>query len=246
MDEYHQHPKPIRFVGDIHGERNTLLTHVKGAEYVVQLGDLDFSYQWLVDADLDPEHFKFVGGNHDNYDVIGQSPYYLGDYGVFTIPDFGDIFYLRGGFSIDHRARRKVPEMIKGQLRPKNLWDEEELPTSKYIEAIKLYEEIKPKILIAHECPLNIVPYVTNPMFLHSWGYDQLVLKTKTNQALQVMVQIHAPRLMLFGHYHRTFRAWVDAVTGESMPEGADKSKYTEFVCVNMLRYVDFQKGYVQ
>jgi predicted phosphodiesterase len=245
---------PLRFIGDIHGEKTIYKMFAEGADYSIQLGDFDLGgYKWVSGLKLDPKRHVFIGGNHDNYDVIDEAPNCLGDFGVFNVPEIGDIFFVRGAWSIDHKGRRKFPIKMGGKLRPKDLWDEEELTDAQLNEAIRLYEQVKPRVLISHECPLKITPYVTDPVFAHNMGYDQPIIKTRTNQALQTMTEIHRPRIHLFGHYHRPFSRWIDGTTGEPRPGdeqamqelGLKKEDYTLYVCVALLRYVDLTKDFL-
>jgi hypothetical protein len=214
----------VRIIGDIHGNYKQHLKLIEGADYSLQLGDLGFDYQYLIDNNVDPDRHKFFGGNHDNYDKISESPHNLGDFGVWSVPNFGDIFFVRGAWSIDWKYR------IIGL----SWWHDEELSLKKLDEAIELYSQVKPKILITHACPKNIVKFVTDPEVTRSFGYEQSEISTKTDEMLQIMLQHHIPKLHVFGHFHCNFDKWIDGRCGierDSVDKDND-TDYTRYVCL--------------
>lgn len=213
----------LRIIGDVHSKRNKYLSLIEGAEYSLQVGDLDIvGFDWLAEAGVDPEHHKFIGGNHDNYDRI-DVPHNLGDFGVWSVPNFGEVFFVRGAWSIDRKRRTFGLDW----------WHAEELSHQKCEEAIELYAQVKPKILISHACPTNIVGLVADPQVALNWGFSQSVIRTRTDEMLQAMLDHHLPRLHVFGHYHRAYDRWVDGRSGEEMVEGnLDKSGYTRYICL--------------
>ena len=238
----------LRIIGDVHGhidDYEKLLGRSEGCEYSLQIGDMGFHYAF----DQDPERHKFFGGNHDNYDVIDASPNNLGNFGVWEVPNFGPVFWVRGGFSIDHSIRRKHDTYTMPLMYVKSWWEEEEMSYAQCGDALELYKEVKPKMLVSHECPVNIVQFVSNPKFVLDWGYDDPVIKTKTNQLLQAMTDFHRPRLHVFGHFHRTFDAYIDGVSVGFMPENCpeeDRQYFTRYICVDILKTLDLPENYVQ
>jgi hypothetical protein len=197
----------------------------------------------LVEQNISPERHRILFGNHDNYDLHRHCVHALGNYGVYSIPDFPDIFFVRGAWSIDYKGRTQFP-LYRGTrlVRQKDWWAEEELTQTELQHAIKAYAEKKPDIMISHEAPLSLVPSVTNPAVTHMFGYTQAVIKSRTNQALQAMLEVHVPKLWIFGHYHRAFDRELYPVGDQLMLEGTGSK--TRFVCLNILRYLDFPKGY--
>jgi len=218
----------LRLIGDIHTNRKKYLSLIHGAEYSLQVGDLDIlGFDWMTEEGVDPEFHKFVGGNHDNYDVIGRSPHHLGDFGVWSIPNFGDIFFVRGAWSIDQKWREFGIDW----------WPDEELSYQKCEEAIELYKEVKPKILVTHACPSNIIKFVTGPDGALRFGFDRPIINTKTDQMLQAMLDHHLPRLHVFGHYHQYFDGWVNGRLGIELDKDSPVDKqhtadYTRYVCL--------------
>ena len=61
---------------------------------------------------------------------------------------------------------------------------------------MKLYEKIKPSIVVAHECPSEVKrSVVTNTM--------KIRVTSKTEELLQNMIEIHRPDCFIFGHHHK-------------------------------------------
>jgi len=234
----------LRIIGDVHGKHRSYLRLVQDGEdqayaepeHSIQIGDFGFDYKVL--AGLDPERHKVLGGNHDNYDKVGDWPHFLGDFGVYTIPDFGDIFFVRGAWSIDQSHRTIGIDW----------WEQEELTLEQGEQALKLYEEVKPDFVISHECPINVVPHVTDPGAAFAFGHKDAVIKTRTSQLLQAMTSYHQPKIHFFGHYHRNVDICLDN-SGFIKPDDCplDQERYfTRYVCLGELRHVDLDKGFLK
>lgn len=212
--------KPLfRIIGDVHGHYDPYRLIAQDAEYSLQVGDLGFEYDIL--KKLDPEHHKVLAGNHDNYDKWGtekfihmQSGHWLGDYGVHTVPGFGDIFFVRGGFSIDWRYRTEG----------RSWWKDEEMDMSTLQKAIDLYIEVKPDFVVSHECPGELIDAVFGAKM---WDGEWL-RPSRTARALDAMWGNHSPKMWVFGHHHK-------AVTEEV--------RGTTFRCVPELGFVDFDSN---
>lgn len=219
----------LRIIGDLHRSRAVYRAMLFQCEYSIQIGDFDFSYDWLEEGSIpvNVKRHRFLTGNHDNMDTAPQSPYYLGDYGVHAIPEFGDIFYVRGAFSVDYRRRR---EFSCGKGHPKNWWANEQLSVPELTKALELYESVKPDFVISHECPVDVVKYVTDPMLLHNLGFKEGTVITNTNTALQAMHDVHKPKVHCFGHYHRHFDQVIDG---------------TRYICIPIDACVDFSKEFL-
>lgn len=208
----------LKIVGDVHGKSKSYKKLISKAEYSLQLGDMGFDYDFF--EDVDSEHHKFFGGNHDNYDRIDFIPNNLGNFGVWDVPDFGPVFWVRGGWSIDR------PQRTPGF----DWFFQEELDPESIDKAYELYCEIKPKIIVTHECPFSIVEYVGDPRFTKSWGYDQNSIPTRTNMLLERMTEFHQPLLHVFGHFHCNF----DKIINK-----------TRYVCLPELGVLDLDKNFV-
>lgn len=129
-----------------------------------------------------PLQHKFIVGNHDDRSLSYKHPNCLGDYGY---DEHSGIFYVSGGFSIDRKYRSQYIDW----------WADEELSPGQMDSALKLYEEVKPSIVVAHECPTEVKHFViTNSM--------KKEITSRTEELLQKMIDIHRPDCFIFGHHH--------------------------------------------
>ena len=180
----------FRIIGDVHGHYKQYHLLLRKAQSTVQVGDFGFKYTTLLGVDA--RRHRILGGNHDNYDEVEKWPHFLGDYGVYSIPEFGDLFFVRGGVSIDRHLRTEGV----------NWWAEEELSMAECYAALAEYSKIKPNWVITHECPRSIVPYITE---------SSLIIPSRTNQLLEQMFVTHQPNRWVFGHYHKS---WNKVING--------------------------------
>jgi len=132
-------------------------------------------------------------GNHDYYPYLDK-PHILGDYGVYE-----NMFFVRGAWSIDHYFR----------TLGRDLFHNEQLSYVECQQAIDLYEQIKPNIVISHDCPIE----ARQKLF---YIYDTDI----TSTCLQTMLEIHRPSLWVFGHHHKSKKVSIQG---------------TEFICLNEL-----------
>lgn len=203
----------MRLIGDIHGERKVYLRHLQDAAYSLQLGDLDYDYSFL--DDVDPARHRFLPGNCDNYDVLPGVKHSLGNYGTWTVPEFGDIFYVRGAWSMDWRARCPADVHQYGKvIRKQDWWVLEELPSQDAFKALEAYKAASPKFVVTHTCPDTV----------YSQMFRRKSLPTKTGATLETMFQYHQPATWVFSHFHMDFDREIEG---------------TRFICVNAWRYID-------
>jgi hypothetical protein len=181
----------LTVVGDVHSNIADYLRLVRDSAYSIQLGDLGFDYSLL--EQLDPACHRFLPGNHDNYAAL--PPHALGDFGVWSVPDAdleevsGDIFFVRGAFSIDRLSRTENVDWFA----------EEELSDEQFAQAVALYAKRKPDFVISHDCPTAILRYVSN------FGSP-----ARTNRHLQQMLDVHRPKRWFFAHHHFTWGRQID------------------------------------
>lgn len=174
----------ITILADVHGKyrrMHEIIREKDRHEYIVQLGDLGFSYDTL--DNVDPNKFKIVGGNHDNMDKIIHIPHYLGDYGYTELNGISFFFY-RGAYSIDRQYRTVGIDW----------WENEQVSIDQFMKARELYREVKPRLVITHDCPQNIAAQMLNP--------GDRVYENMTGWALQELLNIHEPEYWFFGHWH--------------------------------------------
>lgn len=208
----------LRVIGDVHGKIVQYSRICRQAEKegikTLQIGDFGWSTHWAVihESGLNNKNHKFLGGNHDDYEIYHQNKYGIGDFGYYHHGI--DFFFMRGGFSVDYKNRLAGMDwFVNEQLNPV------ELST-----AISAYEKMKPRIMFSHEAPRSIAKLCGRPNVLRMFGYDPDTFTTDTSEALQTMFEIHQPETWIFCHYHRP---WKDTING------------CEFRCLEELEYVD-------
>lgn len=173
----------MKIIGDVHGNHADYLDIIDNADYSVQVGD--FGLNWDCLSGVDHNRHKIIGGNHDNYSSVQSFPHYMGDYGMVSHGGI-EFFFVRGEQSVDAHLR------IEG----KTWWRAEELEISEGYKAITAYEQSKPDIVISHGCPASVVPFfITNSMKVNP---------SRTAQLLDAMLEVHRPKLWIFGHHHIT------------------------------------------
>ena len=126
------------FVGDVHGmfdEFGKLIDGFPKDYFIFQLGDFGIGFDYRKDFER-RDNVYFVRGNHDNPLYCKGRRDYLGDYGYL---DSLDLFFVSGADSIDKDTR----------IQFKNWWPDENLNYEQFSKAIELYEEKRPKIVIA-------------------------------------------------------------------------------------------------
>ena len=179
----------FRIIGDVHGHYEYYHRLLRKSLSTIQVGDFGFDYTTL--SGVDARRHRILGGNHDNYDEMGNWPHFLGNYGVHTIEGFGDIFFIRGGLSIDRHLRTEGVTW----------WVDEELSMAECYAAMAKYARVKPNFVVSHECPVSIVPHVTASL---------KIIPSRTNQLLEQLFAIHQPKRWVFGHYHRSWKNVID------------------------------------
>lgn len=185
----------IRIIGDMHQTYGqSYFPIIKDCEYSIQLGDVGFDYKPL-DKLIGTNHVHFRG-NHDSYNK--SHPQNLGDFGIFFNKS---IFFVRGAWSIDWKYRT-----------PGFDWFEEEQLSQEVLDwAFEEYCKVKPKIMLSHELPYSILPFMNLSLgFAQSFGYNSNAIPTRTNLALDKMLQFHKPNMWFAGHYHQDFNRVID------------------------------------
>ena len=208
----------IRLVGDVHGRIDDFVNLVQNCNYSIQVGDMGFNYDGL--AKLDESRHRFIGGNHDNYDVYYDQPHALGDYGRYHIDNF-ECFYIRGAFSIDAKQRIKQEEIYG----VKSWWREEQLGINMMANALRNYRLTMPNIMITHTCPREVAEIIGNPGALKAYGFKPDTFTTHTQELLQECFDFYRPKYWIYGHFHQNR---TDVING------------TKFICLDELGFIDF------
>lgn len=188
-------------IGDIHGKwtEYAKILEVYKPERSVQLGDFGWGFKpEPIDASVKQLHYamdnfgndnKYIRGNHDNPERCKAHKYCIDD---ATFEEDTGIFYLGGAWSIDYAWRTEGMDW----------WADEELSYDELYAAIDLYEKVKPRVVLTHECPEDIIGYMA------PWYKQEF--RSRTRDALGSMWSIHKPELWVFGHWHTSVTANFD------------------------------------
>lgn len=197
-------------IGDVHGKiseyKAIINTYIH--ESSIQVGDMGIGFPGIK-VPIMPRRHSFIRGNHDSPDAARKHPNYMGDWGVYHLDDTkntkNDIFFVSGAWSIDAGSR----------LMGVSWWPEEELNYTQFDEAIRSFIDIKPRIVITHDCPESAAIGLGLIKCRGGKAYH-----SKTSLALQAMFDIYQPELWIFGHWHESVK---DTILG------------TKFICLNEL-----------
>ena len=191
-------PTTFILLGDVHNDLNwchevhrRYRKKVPGCE-CIQLGDLGCGFCYHGEPDTDkfrklPSTFKFFPGNHDNRQECLKLPNCLGNFG-----EYKGLYFVSGADSIDKDSRTLGIDF----------WDDEELSYSQLEEAIEGWRNSSAEVLLAHDGPQSIVqafwPYITE--------------KSRTRQALDIMITARKPKQIIFGHHHKSVAKEVNGI----------------------------------
>lgn len=157
----------------------------KNTEMSIILGDVGIGFAFDDFSSLPViDDLFFIRGNHDNPKICKEHPNYLGDFGYI---DRLDMFFISGAWSIDQHHRTEDIDW----------WADEELSLYQLEKAVILYETVKPKYVISHDAPLDVVKYLIP-------NHYKLGKTNRTQRALDMMWNKcdWRPNHWFFGHYH--------------------------------------------
>lgn len=204
-------------IGDVHGKFEAYLRIVKYADgETFQLGDMGVGFG--TPLPFLPSKDTFIRGNHDNPAACQAHPNYAGEYG--RLADM-DMFYMGGAFSIDGEMRQRM--MKTGSRRI--WWPDEELGQNRLDDAISLYKQVEPNLVITHDCPTQITKTMLGPMAISAefrkkqFGDNRPDFGSRTGEALQKMFEYNPPSLWVFGHYHMKWDQVVNGTRFVCLPE---------------------------
>lgn len=201
----------VRIIGDVHGKYRRYKKLIRDVPASVAVGDMGIGfYSWPhripqqnppYDTMAKGNH-RFVRGNHDNPSHCRTHPFCIRDGTVE-----GDWFFCGGAKSIDMHLRHEGFDW----------WADEELNYNEFQTIVDRFIEVKPRIVVSHECPDQIVPILLQGGHHQNDG-------SITRQAFGVMWDAWKPDLWFFGHWHRSVEMNIQG---------------TVFRCLNELEYVD-------
>ncbi len=149
---------------------------------------------------------RFIRGNHDNPGVCKNHTQWIPD---GTYDNKHGMFFVGGALSIDAEFR----------LEHFSWWRNEECSYDSFQNFISLYSFEKPKIMVTHDCPENVASYLFK-------GGRTPEFPSITRQALQIMLDIHKPKLWIFGHWHEHRNQVIDGC---------------RFICLSELQHIDLE-----
>jgi hypothetical protein len=179
------------FIGDVHGHYGRYETIIKNHRDTIQIGDMGVGfyrrdYEGVLQAYPNPPYDKmvdgnhrFIRGNHDNPNVCKRHTQWIPDGHVEN-----DMMFIGGGLSIDRHMREEGL----------SYWLDEELSYGDFFDLVGKYTDIKPRVMVTHDCPESIAN--------HLFGTTKLDDPSRTRQALESMWVSHKPEVWIFGHWH--------------------------------------------
>ena len=209
----------MRFIGDIHGKVPPYLDLIADCEESVQVGDFGMGFIGTYnrgrvdDAQRWGDH-RFIRGNHDDPALCRESLGWIED---GTYDAAREMMFIGGAWSIDHEHRK----LVDAQYGTVSWWPDEELTVSELVKAHADFVYHKPKIVITHDCPMQVSKELFFNGKYRMLGPHQ---STRTAEALQAMFMEHQPDLWIFGHWHLSERKKING---------------TEFICLAELEHVD-------
>lgn len=186
----------MRFIGDVHAKWEQYLPLLEGVDSI-QVGDFGAGFRDIPEL---PTTARFIRGNHDSPEVCRNHPNWIRD-GLIE----NDMMLIGGAFSIDRGWRTEGV----------NWWPDEELNLAELQQIIDVAVAIRPRIIVSHDCPESIIPELFP---------QALPLKSRTQQALDVILENVKPELYIFGHWHYDRDITINS---------------TRFICLNELSYID-------
>lgn len=177
----------LHVIGDVHGltkRFKTVLETLPKDDDIIQCGDLGIGF-----AGVRPptSGYKFIFGNHDCPQLCLAHPCCLGKFGVWK-----DVFFVSGAFSIDAHLRTAGVTW----------WPDEQLCREDMNEALDLYKQVKPRIVVSHDVPISL--YHELIQRVHPGGR---LWENATAHLLDEMFTSHQPEKWISGHWHLSYEA---------------------------------------
>ena len=180
---------------------------IADTEYSICVGDIGWKENLEEISIADHNRHKTLLGNHSDHNNPPKN--YLGRFGNTKLGEL-NFFFIDGAFSIDHQYREKSGPN-------QTWWKNEELSYEEMSDCVELYEQVKPEIIISHDCP----HFLIGPMLKSSF---KGISPSRTARFLEIMWSIRKPSFWYFGHHHQN----------KIFDFGG-----TKFVCISELCYVD-------
>lgn len=206
----------IRFIGDVHGKFGAYKTILKDSPYRThQVGDMGVGFlRWPhgepsanppFDLMVEKEA-TFHRGNHDSPDVCRKHKQCIQD---GTVID--NMMFIGGALSIDKAYR--YPDF--------SWWADEELSTDELIIMSGIMVRIQPEIMVTHECPERVAELIIGRLPNLRGGAMKMDPRfaSRTRVAFDAMIDMHQPKLWIFGHWHVPFDEVISGTRFICLPE---------------------------
>lgn len=211
-----------RLIGDIHGSmydyQAYCIDNFEGP--TIQVGDFgigfasDYWHENVNRFHSDGTH-RFIRGNHDNPTMCREQMVgYISDGHIEN-----DVMFIGGAWSIDNPV---APPGWYRRTAGVDWWDDEECSDEQFERMLETYKQVKPRVLITHDCPASI----SYDMFWKSGFIKGPRYPNRTSDWLDRFYEAHQPDFHFFGHWHKTM---------------AYKHGRTMFQCIGELDYVDVE-----
>jgi hypothetical protein len=195
----------VTFIGDVHGmfEKYQRLL-LRFMEPTVQIGDMGVGFPTKMGESqvpaLDPKD-QWFDGNHDKLSVCKEHPNYLGRFGMHPL----GFFWSGGAFSVDAFYRRAGIDW----------WPSEQMSRPEMEEALQLYADEKPDLVVSHDCPRLCYDHMMKMI-----GKEQGPYYENSNAFyLDSLFKTRKPKLWLFGHWHVHANFEIDGTKFVCIPE---------------------------
>lgn len=180
-----------KFIGDVHGKFNQYKKLIRENRDTIQVGDLGIGFRRWPHGEFTQNppydemvaaNARFIRGNHDNPSICRNNTQWIKDGTVE-----GDCMFVGGAFSIDWQYR----------YNEFSWWEDEQCSEEQFMEFFKLYQETKPRVMVTHDCPHEVIKYIPS-----SAKFD--IPPSYTGKMLTHFWQTHRPEIWVFGHHHHS------------------------------------------
>lgn len=213
-----------RLIGDVHGHFDQYKRLIADVPRSIQVGDMGVGFLRTHGPRIgeeygNPPHYamvagdhRFIRGNHDSPSACSRHSQWIPD-GHIEYGPIGPVMFIGGALSIDKHLRQEGFDW----------WSDEELSIAALNDLVDKYLEIRPAVMITHECPEEVAIEVARKA-----GLTKLDPRfaSRTRQAFQAMWSAHSPQLHIFGHWHVSFDHVLNG---------------TRFICLAELEYRDIE-----
>jgi len=176
------------YIGDVHGKYSQYKAIIRTHPNTIQVGDMGIGFRKYPHGNYqtNPPYdemvktgARFIRGNHDSPEACRRHTQWICDGYVEN-----DTMFIGGGYSIDWQYR------IEGF----SWWKDEQLNQDQMNTLIDVYLAAKPRVMVTHECPTTAALAIPHS---HHWND-----RSRTEQFLQSLWELHKPELWVHGHHH--------------------------------------------